>query len=585
MANDHNMEPPMQSLLVVPDYSSGLLTSIRDLFQQGSLCDYTIVVDGERLAAHRLILASVSDYFRAMLAADMMEAQQHEVELKGVTGRAMSTLLDFAYCGELRLCLDTITEVLAAANYLQMAAATTLCCEFLIRELGIHTAVDVYKIGVMFSLNGIKNRAVEHIIENFETVATTEQFMKLDVVLLCELLASNQLEIHSELILFKHVERWLQHDTQKRAKCAFQLMQHIRFPLMTPEMLVDEVSSSPFMKELECRQFLEEGLTYHALPARQPLLQSARTQIRQEPCIITLAFCSSKLQAFRRGRWFTVPNTTLPRPSVNYWRAQVTVVENYMYICGGKSGQLVSNTCYRYDPRTGKWTQLRDMLVCRMTFTLLGVAGPPGQLFAFGGYTRDMKEGGVSSPTDEAEVYSVKDNAWSPISPLPDERVAASACQCDGLVYLSGGCKANETLSTLWCYNPPTNKDSDPEVSHWEMRAPMLRTHAKHAMLAVDKCIYVVDSNFTSVEKYSPTTDQWTLIKESRTGISKCHRPTVMPPWVYFLFYTHSDASRGPYLSARYNVITGVFEELSTGDYPEKGSYEVLACALTIPNV
>ncbi len=48
---------------------------------------------------HRNVLASVSDYFRAMLTGSMIEARQDHVELKGVTAHAVQILLDFAYTG------------------------------------------------------------------------------------------------------------------------------------------------------------------------------------------------------------------------------------------------------------------------------------------------------------------------------------------------------------------------------------------------------------------------------------------------------------------------------------------------------
>ena len=45
------------------------------------------------------MLASVSDYFMAMLTGSMIESRQDHVELKGVTASGMKALLDFAYTG------------------------------------------------------------------------------------------------------------------------------------------------------------------------------------------------------------------------------------------------------------------------------------------------------------------------------------------------------------------------------------------------------------------------------------------------------------------------------------------------------
>ena len=59
--------PPSHRTLTSPGHSSAILTTLRQLFRQEQLCDYTVIAEGQTFHTHRTVLAAVSDYFRAML--------------------------------------------------------------------------------------------------------------------------------------------------------------------------------------------------------------------------------------------------------------------------------------------------------------------------------------------------------------------------------------------------------------------------------------------------------------------------------------------------------------------------------------
>lgn len=77
---------------------------------------------GLELHAHRAVLVASSDYFCAMLTGDMRESRESSVALQGVTGPGLQAVVDFAYSGKLKLSLDVVEEVLAAASHLQVVS-------------------------------------------------------------------------------------------------------------------------------------------------------------------------------------------------------------------------------------------------------------------------------------------------------------------------------------------------------------------------------------------------------------------------------------------------------------------------------
>ncbi len=70
---------------------------------------------------HRVVLASCSDYFRAMFSHDMLESKASQLDLSAVPSQGFEPLLDFAYSGKLKLNLLNIGDVLATSSFLQVS--------------------------------------------------------------------------------------------------------------------------------------------------------------------------------------------------------------------------------------------------------------------------------------------------------------------------------------------------------------------------------------------------------------------------------------------------------------------------------
>lgn len=77
------------------------------------------------------MLASCSDYFRAMFTDAMRESRQSEICLNGVSAAGIRLLLDYAYTSRLALNLANIQDVLSAASHIQVVAVVEACSTYL----------------------------------------------------------------------------------------------------------------------------------------------------------------------------------------------------------------------------------------------------------------------------------------------------------------------------------------------------------------------------------------------------------------------------------------------------------------------
>ncbi|KAI1717218.1 BTB/POZ domain-containing protein [Ditylenchus destructor] len=124
-------------------HSSQILDQVATLLHNETCSDVTLIVDGCRLPAHRLILGMRSSYFWAMLYTGMLESTQSEITLVDTNVQPFKILLKYIYTGRMQLHsmnFELIIEVLALvhkygfveleseiAEYLKASAALRLC--------------------------------------------------------------------------------------------------------------------------------------------------------------------------------------------------------------------------------------------------------------------------------------------------------------------------------------------------------------------------------------------------------------------------------------------------------------------------
>ncbi|XP_059923703.1 kelch-like protein 26 isoform X1 [Gadus macrocephalus] len=523
MADKHSV---LRCTFSAPTHSALLLQGLAALRTRGQLLDVVLAVNEERFQVHKAVLASCSDYFRAMFTGGMRESNQDTIELQGLSARGLKHIIDFAYSSEVTLDLDCIQDVLGAAVFLQMVPVVELCEEYLKSAMSVETCLNIGQMASSFNLASLKQSVDAFTFGHFLQIAAEDDFLHIPLERLVFFLRSNKLRNCNEIDLFHAAIRWLQHDEARRARAA-AVLGHVRFPLMRSSDLVDSVQTVGIMVEdVLCRQYLLEAFNYQILPFRQHEMQSARTLIRSDvPSLVTFG-----------GTPYTDNDRTvsakvyhLPDPAARQFKeltemeagvshACVAVMDNFVYVVGGqhlqyRSGEGAMDCCFRYDPHLNTWLRIAAMQEGRIQFQLNVLQGV---LYATGGRNRT---GSLSS----VECYCPKKNEWSKVEPLK-RRIWGHAGGCLGdKLYVSGGYGVSlEDKKTLHCY--------DPVADQWEFRAPMNEPRVLHAMIGAKDRLYAmggrmdhVDRCFDvlAVEYYLPLSDQWTTVSPMRVGQSE----------------------------------------------------------------
>ncbi|XP_057616269.1 kelch-like protein 13 isoform X5 [Chionomys nivalis] len=505
-------------------HSSVVLQGFDQLRLDGLLCDVTLMPGDtdDAYPVHRVMMASASDYFKAMFTGGMKEQELMCIKLHGVSKVGLRKIIDFIYTAKLSLNMDNLQDTLEAASFLQILPVLDFCKVFLISGVNLDNCVEVGRIANTYHLTEVDKYVNSFVLKNFSALLSTGEFLKLPFERLSFVLSSNSLKHCSELELFKATCRWLRLE-EPRMDCAPKLMKSIRFPLMTPQELINYVQTVDFMRtDNTCVNLLLEASNYQMMPFMQPVMQSDRTAIRSDTThLVTLGgvlrqqlVVSKELRMYdeKTQEWKSLAPMDAPR-----YQHGIAVIGNFLYVVGGQSnydtkGKTAVDTVFRFDPRYNKWIQVASLNEKRTFFHLSALKG---FLYAVGG-----RNAAGELPT--VECYNPRTNEWTYVAKMNEPHYGHAGTVYGGVMFISGGITHDTFQKELMCFDPDTDK--------WTQKAPMTTVRGLHCMCTVGDRLYVIGGNHfrgtsdyddvLSCEYYSPILDQWTPIAAMLRGQS-----------------------------------------------------------------
>ena len=266
----------MENTSVLYDFTdeqgaSEALCAMNNFRMESSFCDVIICTeDGEEFSVHRLVLASVSAYFRAMFLTDMKESHETNITIRGVESQAMRCLIDFAYTSSLRITFSNIHSLLSAASLLQFLTVENACYDFLRNSINVNNSLEIWNLADLHGCTELLELAENFIRANFVAILKLADFNCLTLKQLEALFCHDKLNVPCESIVLFGALEWIKYDLTNRLADLEQLLTHVRFPLMTRKFLMDTAAREELiMSSPACRQFVLEAIDYHLIPERR----------------------------------------------------------------------------------------------------------------------------------------------------------------------------------------------------------------------------------------------------------------------------------------------------------------------------
>ena len=449
------------------------MQGVAGLWTEGNLCDITLVADGKSIAAHRIILASVSPYFRRMFLGDFKESKQSEVHLEGIDYNALVIIIECIYSDELDFSTGSASDVLAAADFLQINTIVRVCELSMIDELSNETCFDYLKEFEKFNLEEGQLATMAYIIENFVPLSKTAGFLEIGKDALCSYLDHTDLTISEEIEAFRAAQAWIEHDAQRFNHCG-EIMQYIRLAFIPVEKLNGEVRKAEFMQSNEtCALLLSKALKYHENIYIQPSIKGTTSKPRMSASLFIIdedknhdrtrrndedehanqdfKYNGARILAFGDKRCSLVKEFNVGVP-LAWMGFNVVEFNSFLYVLGLDIGSF-SMVNRRYDVNIDKWLDLEPM----PSGPVRGCAAVRSRntIVVTGGYA--LKEEANSSSSNyltQSFLYDISTNIWKLGSGLPGSVSDPGIASLSNIVYAAEeGLHTGTERNRMWAYD------------------------------------------------------------------------------------------------------------------------------------
>ncbi|KAM3866016.1 actin-binding protein IPP [Diretmus argenteus] len=519
---------PEQALLTSDRYARLILAQMNKMRLCTDFCDVGLRVGCRVFRVHRLVLAASSPYFSALFSGGMREVDEEEVQIQGVEAEVFEILLDFIYTGLINVTVENVQELMVAADMLQLSEVVSICGEFLKGHMDPSNCVGIFQFLEQIACMDMLEFTENYIHVHFLEVCVTDEFWGLSKDQLMTLLRSEELRIEDEYQVFTAAMEWVLQDVAKRKKNVVEVLDPVRFPLLSPQRLFKYIEGvSDFSLRVALQTLLKEYTEVTKSPKENKmysLLQPAKMRPRRKARKYLYAIggytrlqggrwsdsralsCVERFDSFNQY-WTTVSSLHQARSGLG-----VTVLEGMIYVVGGEKDSMIFDCTERFDPVTKQWAA-----VASLNFPRCGVGVCPchGALYALGGW--------IGSEIGKTmERYDPEENKWEVIGNMAVPRYYFGCCELQGFIYVIGGISdEGMELRSAEVYDPISGR--------WSALPVMVTRRAYVGVACLNNCIYAVGGwnealgSLETVEKYCPEEEKWVEVapmSTARAGVS-----------------------------------------------------------------
>jgi len=426
--------------------------------------DVSLALGDARVNAHRIILASVSSYFRSLFQRDQWH-HHHPTSSNSVINvdhafcseTTLSQLVDFSYTQQVNLEPHTVCDLIVVADYYGFESIVERATAYIIDQLTIKSCIQLWQFADNFNLLKLEEVAFDFILRHFAQVyEENDEFVNLDEhrfnrIIISEWLNADDKEMNEASV------KWQQKHRHKKEPTIEETMKKLR--------LTDDISSKYEKTPKININLLKQRITRRLCQASGDNLINQYTQRYPREVLLAIGGWhqgspTNHIEIFdlRSQKWSVI--THLPEFVSETPRAYHSIVyaDSYLYFVGGYDGTNYYDKVRRYHMITRKWEDCSRMYKKRC---YVSAAYMDGAIFACGGLDGQNR-------LKCAERYSIKTNSWDQLPDMLQPRSDASCTAYQGGIYMCGGFSGESCLLSVECYKPTSL------VTGWINVTPML---------------------------------------------------------------------------------------------------------------
>ena len=152
--------------------------------QNNLFMDVTLIADGREFKAHKVILASQSQFFKSRFSGRWKSptaggTSDERVEMTDIPVVAMDAILSYVYTGKVADIEKIAYQLLPVAEEYGIAGLQKICEEELINSLTTNTVINTLIHATTHNAPNLKKASIEFIVSNTAAVRKSEGWGKL----------------------------------------------------------------------------------------------------------------------------------------------------------------------------------------------------------------------------------------------------------------------------------------------------------------------------------------------------------------------------------------------------------------------
>lgn len=213
------------------------LQNLYKIYKEKKLCDVSLVIGGNEIETHRIVLAANSAYFYTMFTGDLLESSARKIVLKEVDFEAVQLLVDYCYTSLIDFNAANAENLLKTAHLLQFNNVVKGCCAYMTSQLHPTNCLGISSLAELHGCTTLKDAAQAFATKHFCQVAKTDEFYLASFDQVSQLLMSDSLNVPTEQEAFELAMSWIRHDVEIRKNFLSKILKHIRLELLPPKVL------------------------------------------------------------------------------------------------------------------------------------------------------------------------------------------------------------------------------------------------------------------------------------------------------------------------------------------------------------
>ena len=206
--------------------------NLTNSLQSGTFCDVTFSVDNQQFPCHRIIVASYSPYFQALLTHQFKENHQHTIELTNIDSSIFSLILQYMYSGKIEIDDDYVRELFVASDMFQLDEIVQFCCHYMSISLNEQNVIETWRIANKIECSSLKNDAENYVLMHFRGLIRRDLIKHLPKSLFIQTISHDDLIVDHEHQVLEAILVWYLNNREQPFE---QLLDNVRLEFISKE--------------------------------------------------------------------------------------------------------------------------------------------------------------------------------------------------------------------------------------------------------------------------------------------------------------------------------------------------------------